>query len=96
MVYYVVCDVKMGLSNGLITSNAQFKASSVLDSFHGPERARLYSHRDGDYTGGWTPRSEFTNQIQAYNCFVWTSSKRDSFLFFTFLNSWFFMQFMCL
>lgn len=76
----------MGLSNGLIVSNAQFKASSVLDSFHGPERARLYSHRDGGYTGGWTPRSEFTNQIQSYNCFVRTSSKRDFFFnIFTFL-----------
>lgn len=75
----------MGLSNGLIVSNAQFKASSVLDSFHGPERARLYSHRDGGYTGGWTPRSEFTNQIQSYNCLVRTSLKRFFFYIFTFL-----------
>lgn len=51
-----VCDVKMGLSNGLIVSNAQFKASSVMDSFHGAERARLYTHRDGALAGGWTPR----------------------------------------
>lgn len=76
----------MGLSNGLIVSNAQFKASSVLDSFHGPERARLYSHRDGGYTGGWTPRSEFTNQIQSYNCFVRTSLKRFFFLHFYILG----------
>uniref|UniRef100_A0A2C9M9G4 Hemocytin n=1 Tax=Biomphalaria glabrata TaxID=6526 RepID=A0A2C9M9G4_BIOGL len=51
-----VCDLSMGLTNPLIISNNQLSASSSLDGYHGPSRARLYLYSNGLYAGGWSPR----------------------------------------
>ncbi|XP_025095226.1 lactadherin-like [Pomacea canaliculata] len=50
-----VCNVPMGLSNPLVISNSQLRASSYLDMFHMPDRARIFTEQDGPYASGWRP-----------------------------------------
>ncbi|PVD30857.1 hypothetical protein C0Q70_10132 [Pomacea canaliculata] len=50
-----VCDVPMGLSNPLVISNSQLRSSSYLDMFHMPDRARIFTQKDGPYASGWRP-----------------------------------------
>ncbi|XP_076461744.1 uncharacterized protein LOC143294198 [Babylonia areolata] len=51
-----LCNVPMGLTNPDIVSSNQLQASSVLDVFHSADRARIYTQKDGPYSGGWQPR----------------------------------------
>ncbi|XP_052248669.1 mucin-5AC-like isoform X9 [Dreissena polymorpha] len=48
-----LCDVPMGIENHLIVKDIQLSASSSKDQFTGAERARLYSEKDGSFSGGW-------------------------------------------
>ncbi|KAL8604894.1 hypothetical protein ACOMHN_028522 [Nucella lapillus] len=51
-----LCNVPMGLTNPEIVSTKQLRASSSLDVYHKPDRARIYTQKDGPYSGGWQPR----------------------------------------
>lgn len=49
----------MGLSNKFIVTDSQLTSSSKLKNFTGAERGRIYTEKDGSFTGGWVPRFVF-------------------------------------
>ncbi|KAK3108253.1 hypothetical protein FSP39_004202 [Pinctada imbricata] len=49
------CDIPLGITNKAIIADTQLTASSILDGFHGAERGRIYTEKDGSFSGGWTP-----------------------------------------
>ncbi|XP_052092501.1 mucin-5AC-like [Mytilus californianus] len=50
-----LCEIPMGLSNKFIVTDSQLTSSSKLNNFTGAERGRIYTEKDGSFTGGWVP-----------------------------------------
>ena len=65
-----VCNVPMGLSNPDIVSNNQLRASSELDAFHRADRSRVFTQKDGPYSGGWQPRYQHIDQNTLARVFI--------------------------
>ena len=51
-----MCVTPLGLENGQITDKA-IVSSSQHNIYYGPERARLRKVTQGNYIGGWSPKS---------------------------------------
>ena len=60
---FVVCPSKLGVEDGSIF-DSQLTASSVYDSNHGPERARLNGVKSGNLTGAWSAAANSSDEQQ--------------------------------
>ena len=60
---FVVCPSKLGIEDGSIL-DSQLTASSVYDSNHGPERARLNGVKSGNLKGAWSAASDSLDEQQ--------------------------------
>lgn len=55
------CQSELGMKNGKIPNSA-ITASSSLNQYYGPERARLDTVKSGSYAGAWIPKKQDPGQ----------------------------------
>ena len=51
------CQVQLGMQNGKLPNSA-LSASSQLNSYYGPENARLHFHPQSGRNGAWIPKKQ--------------------------------------
>ncbi|XP_029202215.2 uncharacterized protein LOC114966489 [Acropora millepora] len=55
------CQMQLGMQNGKLPNSA-ISASSTLNSYYGPENARLHFHPQSGRNGAWIPKTQDLNQ----------------------------------
>lgn len=55
------CQMQLGMQNGKLPNSA-ISASSTLNSYYGPENARLHFHPQSGRYGAWIPKTQDLNQ----------------------------------
>ena len=55
------CQSELGMKNGKIPDSA-ITATTMLNQYYGPDRARLGQLREGSYAGAWIPKTQDIGQ----------------------------------
>lgn len=55
------CQAELGMSNGKIPNSA-ITATTSLNQYYGPERARLNTVKSGSFAGAWIPNAQDLGQ----------------------------------